>query len=249
MIWVRRLSRYTAILLGVIILLTMILFLRVFALLTAIPELIGERASIESRFREFVYWLVNVDEVERFRDDMLLMMVEHMEDRGEKTVNLNFPTESTELDQWGLLRLIETGREDAKRRLREGEFLLSFVGAILALLVSEVFGLAYAGLLMPILLLVFSFLVSVRIVVTELLAYSSKGVDGYPTFWLLMMAGWNKNQIGHNTSMMIAAAFIVFSTSSTGYKMGMEIVDWFGARSNPTEERKWRVENTGPFDN
>ena len=243
----RRIPRYGVIAVGLLILLIIVIVLRLFALLTAIPEVIGNRISLENRFRRFVYWLVNVEEVERFRDDVLLMMTEHVETSGETATDLDFPTSPVELDEWGLVRLIEQGREDAKRQLREGEFILSFVGTITTIIVSQVAGLAFAGLLLTVLLVVFSFVVSARIVVTDLLAYKAMDVERFPKTWLVMMAGWNQNQIGHNTSMMIAAIFIVFSTSGMGYDLGIRILDWYGNRSHPVEEKRWRVNEQSPY--
>jgi len=246
---IRGLPRLAAIFLGGVLLVVITITLRLFALLTAVPELVGNKISIERRFEDFVYWLVDVDELHSFRDDMLLIMIEHLESNDELDIEgMERPEDLDELDEWGLIRVMQRGREDAQNRLREGEFILSFVGALATVIIGQLAGLTFAAVLLTILLLVFSLLVSIRIVVTDLLAYRRSEVKGYPEIWLAMMAGWNKNQIGHNTSMMIAAVFIVFSASGLGYKIGMRVVEWFGLRSNPIEERKWRADDSSPFD-
>lgn len=225
---------YIAVILAIPVIIAIIFSIRILGTISSIPAWLGDRINVERVTKQVVYGFVDIDKAHQFREDLMMLMEEHG-----KNAKFNFE----DFDRWGLLRTIDLRREKAKADLRNGEFIISFIGGLITILVGIFVNIQVAGILLAALVLLFSLLVILRVVVTDILSYQSHNVDHESIEMLALMAGWNEKQINHGTSLVMAALLLSFSSSDLGYRIGMRIVDQFGRRSNPLDDKRYRSED------
>ncbi|WP_434521958.1 hypothetical protein [Halorubrum sp. AS12] len=229
-----RLRIYIATVLAIPILVVIVVTIRVLGAISSLPAWLGRQIRVNQFAERIVQRVVEIDRAHQFRDDLMFLLEEHA--RKEK-----FDFEG--YDRWGLLRLIDQRREESKASLRNGEFAISFLGGFVTILAGIYINIQIAGILLTALVLLFSLLVILRIVVTDILSYQSHNVQNESIEMLVMMASWNENQINHGASLVMAAILVCFSSSDIGYQIGLEVVDRFAERSNPSFGKRYRSDN------
>jgi len=174
-----------------------------------------------------------MDIAHQFREDLLHIMEEQIH---HSDINTD------ELDRWGLLRQIDEDRAEAIADLQTGEFMLSLGGAILSIGIGLLGDARFAGIGLTIILILFSILVVLRVVVTDLLSYRSNEVRHDRLGLLALKQGWNETQVNHGTSLVLASILLTVSSSDRGYSIGMRIAEWFGTESNPRDNFRYADE-------
>lgn len=211
-----------------------LLILRVTGVVSSLPVMIGRNVSVEHLAMKIVYRVVDVDRALTFRDDLLLIFEERFRWSDEYDMDL---------DRWGLLRQIDLHYEKSKKELREGEFVLSLLGGFLAVVVGVLYNFRYAGVVLAVVILFFSILVVLRVVITELLSYTSFNVKDEPVERLVLYKGWNAAQVNHSSSVVVATLFVALSSSEIGYDLGLDIIDAVGKDAAPVENDRWSADN------
>ena len=220
--------------LAVPIIIGLILVIRFIGALSSIPVAVGKRVNVEKAARALVNKAVDVEVASEFRDDLLYPMEEHV---------YRSELDPDEFDRWGLLRQIDEHREEAIEDLQTGESVLSMGGAILSIAIGAWFDVRFVGIGLTIVLLLFSILVVLRVVVTDLLSFQSCKVRNDSIELLLLKRGWNETQVNHGSSLVLASLLLTASSSDWGYELGMRVVKRFGTASNPRDNDRYSVEN------
>ncbi|WP_217630174.1 hypothetical protein [Halorientalis regularis] len=141
----------------VVVLLPLLAVISIFLYVMDLPRKVGEIVSFDSAIRLVIFRISSPDEMRSFRDDVLHILESGIKDPG--------------TDRWSLLHEMDDAKDEIEEKLRNGEFAFSFVGTITALLMGNVFGIVFGAVIITIVGLIFSFLVSARIIVTDVLCY------------------------------------------------------------------------------
>lgn len=221
---------FLAIILATPIIIASILIIRLIGAISNIPARIGRHISVDTAAKWVVYKSVDVEIAHRFRDDLLFLIAERAKEASE------YPEK---VDRWSVIRMAEIHRQNAISQLRDGEFLLSLIGGMVSVAIGLYFDAKYAGIGIAVLILILSILVVLRIVVTEILSYRRVDLVNESEKMLLVKSGWNKTQMSHGTSLVLAAVLLTFASSEQGYNLGLRFVDWFGAQSNPIDDKRY----------
>lgn len=193
-----------------------------------IPRKVGQYFDFEGAIRRVLYRVIDPEEMRFFRDDMLHIMESEVEmEEG--------------LDRWGLLREIDKSQQEIELRLKNGEFAFSFVGGVVALLVGNVLGIVYGGVVLTLVGLLFSFLVTVRIIITDTLCYKSINHRNEPVRRLALLKGWNTGPIFGTGAVGVAVLSAVSSRDRGGYHLGRRILETIAGVMYGGED-KWRVD-------
>lgn len=145
------------IILLIVVLLPILLGLMILLWIVDVPRKVGQRLDFEGGIRAMLYRVVDLEKTRQFRNDMLHILESEVEVEGDP-------------DRWGLLREIDKSQKEIERRLKNGEFAFSFVGGVAAFFVGNLLGIVFGGLLLTIVGLLFSLLVTARIIPPTLFA-------------------------------------------------------------------------------
>lgn len=222
------------VILAVPVILGFILVIRIIGTMSSIPVAVGKRVNVEGFAQGLVNRAVDVQVAYEFRDDLLLIMEEHV---------YQSELDPDEYDRWGLLRQIDEHREEAIDDLQTGESVLSMGGAIVSIALGAWVDIRYVGIGLTVVLFFFSILVVLRVVVADLLSYRSREVRNDSIQSLLLKRGWNETQINHGTSLVLASVLLTASSSEWGYELGLQIVERFGRASNPRDDDRYSDES------
>jgi nitrogen fixation-related uncharacterized protein len=221
--------RTAIIVLSLLILLPLALLGLVIALwVIDIPRRIGQYFDFEGAIRRVLYRVIDPEEMRLFRDDMLHIVESEVE-------------MEDGLDRWGLLREIDKSQEKIELRLKNGEFAFSFVGGVVALLVGNILGIVYGGVVLTLVGLLFSFLVTVRIIITDTLCYKSINHRNEPVRRLALLKGWNTGPIFGTGAVGVAVLSAISSRDGGGYRLGRRILETI-AGVMYRDEDKWQVD-------
>lgn len=215
------------------IILGILIIIRLIGVLSTVPVAIGKRVDVEEAARKLVHLAVDIEIAYQFRDDLLLIMEEHIYQS-----ELN----PDDYDRWGLLRQIDSHREEAIENLQTGELVLSIGGAIVSIIVGLLVDVRLIGIGLTVVLIFLSILVILRVVVTDLLSYRSGEVRNDNIESLLLKRGWNENQINHGSALVWATILLTTSSSERGYELGLKFVEKLGAKSNRRATERYSAE-------
>lgn len=208
-------------------LITLILFI------TNILNRIGKSTSWDASFRRLLYTIVDREELIIVRDEALEIVRPRV-----------FEVKS--LDRWGLERQIDRSRSKAIDDLRKGERSIAIAGGIFAILITNLFGWVFGGLVVSITILFFTLTVAFRVVVVDILAYSSANTQYADLIELLKMKGWNNGPLRSYGAMGVVVVAIF--TSTTGAKSseyldsGMQMADSITFGFIESNEDRWTAE-------
>lgn len=225
---VRNVIRSLTILIVVLTLLIPALIL-IFVLLWLfdIPQKVGSYISIEDSIRKLLFYVIDPDEMRNVRDDMLHIM--------ESEVNID-------LDRWGLLREIDTAQEEIEHRLKDGEFAFTLLGGAAALIIGNGFGILIGGLVLTLVVLIFSIIVALRLIITDALCYQSIYHRNDPIHRLAILRAWNKGPVFGKGAVGIAIISLITTRGGVGYQIGTRFVERY-CELKFLGEDKWQVDN------
>lgn len=193
------------------------------------PRKIGEVIHPEDAIRRLLFKAVSPDEI-RAQRDMFVGMIE----------NEMFPP--TENDRWSELRKIDHAQETVVDQLKSGEFIISVAGSLLALGLGNFVGLALAGVTLTMVAVAVSFFVAFRIIVTDLLSYSTTECRHYPMRRLVACRGWQEGPILGTGAVAVVFLAAVAPISESGYRIGISIVEFFIRQNFGDEDpQKWKI--------
>jgi hypothetical protein len=213
---------------SLLILVPLLLGLSIVLYVTDIPRKIGSHLTFEEIIRNVLFSVLNPQEMRNFRDDILHILESEID-------------ENKDWDRWGLLREIDTAQNDIEDRLKDGEFAFTFVGGATAIIIGNVLGLVYGGIVMSIVGLIFSLLVAVRVIITDTLCYQSVGHRDDPLPRLALLKGWNRGPIFGTGAVGVAILSVVASRGGTGYRCGIRLLENV-AEIQYSDSDRWRVE-------
>lgn len=215
------------VLLLVVVLLPVLLGLIILLWIVDLPRKVGQRLDFEEVIRVVLYRAVDPEEMRRFRDDMLHILESEIEVEGN-------------LDRWGLLREIDRSQRKVEWRLKNGEFAFSFVGGLTSLVVGNLLGIVFGGILLTVVGLLFSLLVTARIIITDTLCYQSVDHRNEPIRRLALLKGWNRGPIFGSGAVGVAILSAIASRDGAGYRIGRGILKTY-AEMKYGDEGKWRT--------
>ncbi|AJF24643.1 MULTISPECIES: hypothetical protein [unclassified Haloarcula] len=209
------------------ILTPLLILISVSLVLIDLPRRVGEVINFDDAIRVVLFRFSDPEEMREFRDDVLHIVESENENSGS--------------DRWSLLREMDKAESEIENRIRNGEFAFSFAGGISALLVGNVFGISYGGVVITIVVLVFSLLVSARIIVTDILCYEPVKHRNDPIERLEILYAWNTSAAMKQGAVGIAILTAFASRSEQGYRVGIWLLDTI-ANMLYSDDDRWRVE-------
>jgi hypothetical protein len=212
----------------IIVLLPTLIGLKIFLWIFDVPRKVGQRLDFEGAIRAILYRVVDPQEMRRFRDETLHILESEVEVEGKP-------------DRWGILREIDESQSEIERRLKNGEFAFSFIGSIAALIVGNLLGIVIGGILLTVVGLLFSFLVTSRIIITDVLCFRSINVRNEPMRRLMLFKGWNRGPIFGSGAIGVAVVSAIASRDGMGYRLGRKIMESYAVKKYGGEN-KWRAE-------
>lgn len=212
----------------VTIVLPVLIGIFVFLWIMDIPRKVGGHFTFESAMRKVLFHVLNPDEMRSFRDDMLHIVESEI-------------GEGDNWDRWSLLREIDTAQDEIERRLKDGEFAFTFLGGVTALIVGNIFGIVYGGIVLTLVGLLFSLLIAIRIIITDTLCYQSINHRNDPLRRLAILKGWNRGAVFGTGAVGVAILSVIASRGGAGYRLGKELLE-FIAELQFSGEDKWRVD-------
>lgn len=195
--------------------------------LTSLGRWVGGQIDYESKIKSTLDYLVGIDRMQEFRDNLVEIVESQLNCPNE--VNKSNPELRTEPERL---------RQETKNDLRRGDFVIAVVSGSLSLLLSTVTPLPFLALLLSSYGILMTFLLTVRVIVTDVLVYSENEFADYSNRKpkLVPKYMWNK---GFLTSYQAQAGTIVIGIlmrfSRTGYDLALKLVedaidddmDWF----------------------
>jgi len=212
----------------ILILLPILLGLMILLWVIDLPQKVGRRLDFEKGIRRVLYRAINPDEMRRFRNDMLHIVESEIEITDDP-------------DRWGLLREIDKSQSEIERRLKNGEFAFSFIGGIIAIGIGNLLGIVLGGLILTIVGLLFSLLVSIRIVVTDTLCYQSTNHQEDSIRRLVLLNAWNRGPIFGSGAIGVAILSAITSINGVEYRIGRQVLETY-AETKYSGENKWQAE-------
>jgi hypothetical protein len=209
------------------ILIILLALLTILMMIMNLPRKVGEKLNFEQSIRKVVYRIVDPEKMRWLRDDMLHIMESELEIE-------------EDLDRWGLLREIDKSQEEIEKQLRDGESAFSLIGTISALIIGSMFSIELGGIILTLVVLIFSFLVSIRIIITDTLCYQSVNHRNDPLHRLVLLKGWNRGPI-FKSGVIWTAVLSVIATKSD-YRLGRGVLRRY-AEMKYDDEDKWRAKS------
>jgi hypothetical protein len=195
--------------------------------LTSLGRWVGGRIDYESKITSTLDYLIGIDRMQEFRDNLVEIVESQLDNPNEvEKGNMQLRTEPEKL------------RQRTKNDLRRGDFVIAVVSGSSSLLLSTVTPLPFLALLLSFYGILMTFLLTVRVIVTDVLVYSENEFADYSNRKpkLVPMYMWNK---GFLTSYQAQAGTIVIGIlmrfSPTGYDLALKLIedaidedmDWF----------------------
>jgi len=195
-----------------------------------LPNRVGKRWGFETWFRAGLYRVVDRESLISLREEFLEVM----------HPKKSYPEE---LDEWGLRREIDRNRREAIEDLRDGEQLIAVIGGVTAIVTGTVLGLAGAGVVVTLVVLFYTFAVTLRILVVDSLAYSGTERPGASVRQLGKMATWNHGPLRGKGGMAVVFGSIISPLSPPGQQLGMELFDRISSHRFDYNTDKWRSDS------
>jgi hypothetical protein len=167
---------------SIVLLIPVLLCLMLILWIFDLPRKAGQWFNFDRVVRFVVYRVFDPNKMRRVRDDFL-----HIVEADSKY--------DDNRDRWGLIREIDQSRYEIEQRLRNGEFFILVLGAFASFLIGNLCGLLVTGAILTLLGLLFSILVTVRIVFTEILYFKGVNNRHQPIDRLIVMKGWNTGPV------------------------------------------------------
>lgn len=191
-----------------------------------IPNIIGKKFNLDRYLRAILYKIINEDKLLYFRDEVMELAISH--------VNLG-----TSFDEWGLQRQIDKYRKQAISRLRRGEQIIAIAGGLLAILFGNVFDLILGALIVSIGAIFLTIIVAFRVLVVDVLAYSSIENRHASVTELVKMSAWNKGPLSGEGGI---AVVIISVIASRNQKLAWQILDIYTSHKYGSKDGKWEAE-------
>lgn len=214
-------------LLSGILLIILLISLRLFLHVVDIPNKLGKRLGLQDFFRRALYRVVDKKEVRYFRDEYMEVLHPKIEYR-------------EGIERWGLERQMDIHRERAIQDLRKGEQFIALTGGFTALIAGYGFGLALGALTISIAILIFSLIVGFRVIVVDILAYSSLHNRPASIRELAKMKTWNEGPLRGRSGVGVVIASIITSRGSIGQELGFKIMDDLSVLYIDYDDERWR---------
>ena len=198
--------------------------------IVAIPSWIGARAPIEAWIQRGMDFVLDLQLMRQFRDDIFHRIRPYI-------------VFSEELERWWVIREMELSIERTNSALQSGEYTLAILLAVGSIVLdTPIFGVP-VGLLLTFLAIGLSALTIVRLVAIKVLAFRPETHLEEPTHELAVRMAFNRGPLSQGSSIAIALLTLFIGLSrGVGYNTGLEIVEQIAMRSCPDDGERWRVQ-------
>lgn len=217
---------FTIVLLGVPIILIFILLTFLVHKSSRVIELLGNRTVTEANLQSAIVTVLDETIMLRFRDDLMEFILSGIEFEDD-------------LDRWGLLRQMETGREDMERNLRDGELAFSISGGVFSILIAATGEVPIAGIVLTLVVLCSTLLVILRVTAVEILSFESHKFRAASYRSLVFASIWNRSIMTGLAPLGIALMSLMAGGSSRGYEAGLWIMEQIAFNSAEPDDSNW----------
>lgn len=196
-----------------------------------VPRKLGEVVGFESLLKDILYSIVTKAELIYWREEYLA------------SINTTKSHEE-DIERWGLLRLIDLERQRVIDDLREGEQLIAIGGGVTSLVVANIFSINAGGLFLTIIAVMYSIVVSFRILVVEALSYSSLNNTHKPLEELAKMKFWNEGPLQSIEGIGIVVVSLIDSGGWRSRTLCEMLLDLLSMRYRDESDEVWLDEET-----
>lgn len=198
--------------------------------IASIPSRIGERVPIESWIYRGMDWVLDIQLMRQFRDDIHHRIRPHI-------------MLAEDYERWWVIREMELTIERTNSSLQSGEYAL----VILLAIGSVFFDTSIQGLPMSLVLTVLatslSGLIIIRVVTINILAFNPELHREESTHELTVRMAFNKGPLSRGSSLAIALVTILIGAfRGQGYEAALDIIEWGASRTYPGNAERWRPE-------
>jgi len=198
--------------------------------LASIPSRVGRQFPIENWIYQGMGRILDLDLMSQFRDDIFHRIRPHIE-----------PAEDYE--RWWVIREMDLSIERTDSALQSGEYILVIVLAFGSVFIdSSLYGVPISVFL-TFLAVGLSGMILVRITILKVLVFRSEVHLEEPTHDLIVRMAFNRGPFSNGASIGIALLTLLIGiTRGQGYKLGLDIVEWFAAKTHPEDPEKWHAD-------
>lgn len=223
-----RIIMAVSIVFGVLLfLIPILLSLWAFLWIVDLPNMIGKRLDLDQRYRSVLYTFINEEELTLIRDDFINTLHSRIEYQDN-------------LSKWGLRREIDRHRERAIRDLKQGEQVIAVTGGIFAVLIGNLFGFSFGGLVLTIVVLFYSLIASFRVLVVDSLAFSGQLYPNASMRELSKMKTWNEGPLRGSSGVAVVLTCLFNLRGRFGYQIGLEMMDDIFKIKINYDDEKWK---------
>lgn len=192
------------------IIMMIFLFLLFFLVVYYFIEQIGKQINITPLFENIFSYLFSVEKAKQMRDELLQIAI--------LAGNIN---PNDEYDKWGMEQRVQRTNSILKKKLRNGELALVFVGSIVAILAGNLWNLL--EVFIAVLLIFLSILVLLRLYLVDSLIYTKYDIEGASDEDLHAMYLWN-TEIVNTRRVVLLALISPILHHKLAYDVGMDLI-------------------------
>lgn len=220
------------VIIGFLAILPFLIIVAIIVTMLAIPYYFGGRISFEAAIGEWLDRIIGNNKLQEVRNDLIIVFIPYL-DRADHE----------ELDRWSLLREMDRSHQEVKNRLKTGESVFAFFGGAISVIVIGFTG--YMRLLSIFLLFLF-LAVTIRVVATDVLAFSPVKNEHLPTAELAYLTRWNRGPVRQRGTMLMVflTLFITLFAppGSRRYNISMKVLSGSAAIQFGGDYKKWHAE-------
>lgn len=192
------------------LLLLPVLFL--YTLAMALPTAIGRFGQIEYWMKSVIDSIVGIQNLETTRNDIIGIFTRQAQIK-------------EGIDQWSQLRMMELAIERVNLRLLNGEFLITFFGGLLAIVLGVYVGVQWAAILLTLLGAVIAMIVFFRTILIDLQAYKADLYVNHPAEEVAVLKGWNDGPMVGRGSFLMIPLTLLANRSDFAYQFMLEVIE------------------------
>jgi len=212
-----------------ILLIPILFFLVTITYIAAIPSRIGEQARIDSWLYRGMDKVLDINLMRQFRNDIYYRIRPHIE-------------LAEDYDRWWIMREMERSRERTNNALQSGEYAIALLLAFGSVFLDTSLSGIPVSAMLTFLAIALSGLVFIRITTIKILAFKPEVYRDEPTHDLAVRMGFNRGPFSQGSSILIALlTLLIGSTRGLGYELGLEIIEFFAAKTHPQDVERWHA--------
>lgn len=143
-------------------------------------------------------------------------------------------------DRWGLLREMERDLKQTEELLQSGNFAVTFIGGLVALVFAITGKFLLAGIALSVFAILVSLMAFYRVVIVDIISFNPYVYREATTREILIRKGWNSGLLTSGKTVLIPPMALVRKFAPDPYRRALTLLgDYYQRKFAPDEIGKW----------